>query len=387
VAARFQRSAFSTQLHNAKYKLKFDLNFVIKNYFAKRKEVTDKEPIHFPERHIGATEDVTFSSPFKFYRSQPRTLTLCADYSMDGDDIVAHRRLVGSRTLHGQSEPEITTHFTARVRLVSTPPQAKKGERVPSPADGHKVLAVDIYRRQTESLHTARERNPVGYLIRKAADLPADLDWLAPGERRRADGFRFAKRRGDWLLGRWTAKEAVRFYLALSGAIAPEYSALEISSAADGAPEVRFGAEPAPVSISLSHSNGKGLCAVAYPGLDLGCDLETIQNRELEFLRDYFCTAENLAVADAPAARRSRDATIIWSAKESALKCLREGLRRDTRSVQVEFAEAGAAEWKPLTVRCLETARLFHGWWRCYDGCIHTLAVDVPLGPPVDLDG
>ena len=34
----------------------------------------------YPERHIGAIEDVNFHSPFKFYRSQPRTVTLRADF-------------------------------------------------------------------------------------------------------------------------------------------------------------------------------------------------------------------------------------------------------------------------------------------------------------------
>ena len=74
----------------------------------------------FPEMHLGKIEDVCFHSPFKFYRGQPRTLLLQADFDLDGDDIMAHCRLVGSRTLHGQTEPEITTHFTARVRLVSS---------------------------------------------------------------------------------------------------------------------------------------------------------------------------------------------------------------------------------------------------------------------------
>ena len=99
----------------------------------------------FPEMHLGKIGDVCFHSPFKFYRGQPRTLLFQADFDLDGDDIMAHCRLVGSRTLHGQTEPEITTHFTARVRLVSQPADPAKAAKV-VPCDAKKVEARDIYR-------------------------------------------------------------------------------------------------------------------------------------------------------------------------------------------------------------------------------------------------
>jgi hypothetical protein len=100
----------------------------------------------FPDRHLGAIEDVRFMAPFKFYRNQERTLTLQADFHAEKEDIVADCRLLGSRTLHGQTEPEITTHFTARVRLVTEAAKAARRERVPQPADGKIVEARDIYR-------------------------------------------------------------------------------------------------------------------------------------------------------------------------------------------------------------------------------------------------
>jgi hypothetical protein len=100
----------------------------------------------FPDRHIGAIEDVEFHSPFKFYRSQPRTVTLRADFSADGDAIVADCRLIGSRVLHGQTEPEITTHFKARVRLTTVPSKPVKNKAVSAPGNGELVKASDIYR-------------------------------------------------------------------------------------------------------------------------------------------------------------------------------------------------------------------------------------------------
>jgi hypothetical protein len=100
----------------------------------------------FPDRFIGAIQDVRFLTPFKFYRNQPRAITIHADFSMDKEDIIADCRLVGSRTLHGQSEPEITTHFIGRIRLVSQQPEAVKQSGISWPPDGAKVDAAKIYK-------------------------------------------------------------------------------------------------------------------------------------------------------------------------------------------------------------------------------------------------
>jgi hypothetical protein len=64
-----------------------------------------------------AIEDVEFASPVKFYRDEPRPLKLTARFAEQGDDFSAACRLIGTRTLVGQSEPQVTTHFTARVWL------------------------------------------------------------------------------------------------------------------------------------------------------------------------------------------------------------------------------------------------------------------------------
>ena len=100
----------------------------------------------FPDRFVGAVEDVHFLSPFKFYRNQPRTVTVHANFCMDKEDIIAECRLVGSRTLHGQSEPEVTTHFTGRVRLVASPFAAGKESNVPALEDGLKAEGAEVYR-------------------------------------------------------------------------------------------------------------------------------------------------------------------------------------------------------------------------------------------------
>ncbi len=98
-----------------------------------------------PDWHVAAIEDVEFLAPFKFYRNEPRVVTLSAVCWPDGDDIVVDCRLTGSRNLPNQPEPQVTTHFTGRVRLVSRSPEGIHAS-VPRPANGSSVTAHDIYR-------------------------------------------------------------------------------------------------------------------------------------------------------------------------------------------------------------------------------------------------
>src|SRR5271165_5117498 len=156
------------------------------------------------------------------------------------------------------------------------------------------------------------------------AEIPAENDWLSKGEVVRLDGMRFAKRRADWRLGRWTAKCAVAAYLDLPGD-RPSLTDIEIRPASSGAPEVFVGNKPAAVSISLSHRSGIAACAVAPSGAALGCDLETIEPLSDAFVADYFTGEEQALVALAPAADRFRIVALVWSGKESALKALHEG--------------------------------------------------------------
>ena len=100
----------------------------------------------FPDSHIGAVENVSFLAPFKFYRGQPRSLKIQAQFYAAGNDVVADCRLLGARTLHGQSEPEITLHFTGQVRLVSGRRKPAKEKLIAMPKNGARVEASDIYR-------------------------------------------------------------------------------------------------------------------------------------------------------------------------------------------------------------------------------------------------
>ncbi len=223
------------------------------------------------------------------------------------------------------------------------------------------------------------------FLTQTLGCLPQNESWLSPGEKIRLASLRFSKRRSDWTLGRWTAKVALRSYYIRIGQEAPDYPALEIRNAPDGAPEVFLAGRSARVSMALSHSGGTGFCVLTDPMIKLGCDLETIQARDRVFMEDYFCEEESAFVAEAPAGENPWLVTLIWSAKESALKCLRAGLRRDTRSVLVGLDRRHGPGWNPLTVRCLESSRLFYGWWMRAGAYVHTVAADLPSLEPVAL--
>ena len=89
--------------------------------------------------------DVDFLAPVKFYRDEPRTLTLAAVISPDGNDLVAHCTLSASRMLKGDQAPRVTKHFTGRVRLAAGAPRTQRAAR---PALAHPPAAThgDIYR-------------------------------------------------------------------------------------------------------------------------------------------------------------------------------------------------------------------------------------------------
>jgi 4'-phosphopantetheinyl transferase len=179
----------------------------------------------------------------------------------------------------------------------------------------------------------------VYWLEQAEADVPSTNDWLSASEVDRLNGMRFTKRRADWRLGRWTAKRALAVSLNLP-AHAQALAEIEIRAAPDGAPEVFFANNPGSVTVSLSHRAGTAVCAVALSGAALGCDLEMIEARTEGFVADYFTTEEQGLVARAFAPDRPQLCTLLWSAKESALKALRAGLRLDTRSVVVSPFDA-----------------------------------------------
>ena len=136
-----------------------------------------------------------------------------------------------------------------------------------------------------------------------------------------------------------------------------------------------------PVSISISHSEGIGLAIAAIGDVAVGCDVERITGRSDRFVEDYFTMEEREALGHTPPALRSTGVTLIWSAKEAALKVLKQGLRVDTRTVVVDVPgtlqthSPSAGRWSTIQVRISGDRRL-EGYWRADGDFVWTIIGD-----------
>ena len=228
---------------------------------------------------------------------------------------------------------------------------------------------------------------------------PSPEAWLSDAELERLARFRFPKRRGEWLLGRFTAKTLVAASLERRGARSQRLRSIEIVPEPSGAPLVRDveAGTRLPVSLSLSHSAGRALAALLFtdlPGSErcsVGADLELVEPRSEGFLQDFLTEGERAEVASLSPPERPARANGIWSAKESVLKALKLGLTVDTWKVEC-LLEAAEAEgpvpfvpcgppWRRFSVRCAPKilpataggARIL-GYWREEAGYMLTLA-------------
>ena len=204
--------------------------------------------------------------------------------------------------------------------------------------------------------------------------------FLSPSELQKYSTFRFPKRRDEWLLGRWTAKTLVHSLPAYQ-----HYSLdqIEIHNTQEGAPYLQLPDRATPAEcLTISHSGNLALCAIAT-GLDLqvGTDLEKVEARTETFILDYFTPSERQLVKNYPAETRAMVVTLIWSAKESMLKALGVGLRRDTRMVEVRGlngitpARKDHGKWQKIQIGEQPASdRAWAAWWQRRDPFVLTLA-------------
>lgn len=200
-----------------------------------------------------------------------------------------------------------------------------------------------------------------------SSDLPSDESWLSEAEIACFRERWVAKRRSDWLIGRWTAKCALA--AAHTGlAVDPEaFRRVSILPAETGAPVLSMYGEPMEISLSISHCDGRALAVITSRKTPLGCDLEKAESRTRAFVEQFFTPFEIEQVERSHAAGWTSMETLIWSAKESVLKALAVGLRMDTRcvSVSIDISEDVVKGWQRFSA-VLVDGRSFAGWW-CRD--------------------
>ncbi|MBK8256977.1 MAG: SDR family NAD(P)-dependent oxidoreductase [Polyangiaceae bacterium] len=89
--------------------------------------------------------DVQFAAPFKFYRDEPRDLTIQAVARMVGGREVVECKLLGSRSLVGRAEPQWTVHFLGIVLLGNPASHATAPEAIALPNRPADRTSADIY--------------------------------------------------------------------------------------------------------------------------------------------------------------------------------------------------------------------------------------------------
>lgn len=221
----------------------------------------------------------------------------------------------------------------------------------------------------------------IHWLVQPAEALPENAEsTLSADEAATYAALTVPKRRGDWLLGRITAKQLVQSYLNnMSGQI-PALGRIAIAADADGAPFALLDGARLPLSLSISHSHATAFCALCdEPGIAIGADIEFVERRVPAFVRDFFTEREQAWAA--ASVEPDLAATLLWSAKEAVLKALREGLRIDTKQVEI-FVPPFAAppdSWDDVKVSLApELAARYPGewsaWWRGHGVFVLTIA-------------
>ncbi|MBN1581390.1 MAG: 4'-phosphopantetheinyl transferase superfamily protein [Anaerolineae bacterium] len=242
--------------------------------------------------------------------------------------------------------------------------------------------------------------------------------FLSATERQVYAGFKVEKRRREWLLGRWTAKQLLRRSQVAYAKL--PLTAITVGNDADGAPYLAVATrsesgnperadtdpydsrlhltaemERLPICLSISHRGDKAFCALS-DSHRIGADIERVEARQPVFVHDFFTEGENARIWRLQTRIRDTAITVMWSAKESVLKVLREGLRIDTRRVEVTHIYGleqdsqgpddtlSADGWRAVQVKCMlpDTPR-FAAWWRPESDDVLTLAAALPDAAPL----
>ncbi len=186
-------------------------------------------------------------------------------------------------------------------------------------------------------------------------------DELAEGQRYRHPG-----RYRQWLLGRAVAKALLLRHegRAWSAAAARRFRILREDA---GWPRALYAdGRPVAVSLSISHSGDRALCALGHEqNGPVGADLEKIEARSEAFLEDFYTEGERRMLSALSGRQRDTAVNAIWCLKESLLKALWSGLRRRATDVEVESLGKPAADgWQRAVLRLAGTPGGAWGCWR-----------------------
>lgn len=184
--------------------------------------------------------------------------------------------------------------------------------------------------------------------------------WLRlPGTRRR---------RREWLLGRFAAKDAVRLFLKSQHALEICPADIEIITGKHGQPVVvgepieKVGSR---LSISIAHSGWVALAIAGdcgdYRGVGgVGVDVERVDQNLDNVARIALTQKERLLLSPVPASRRNEWLLRLWCAKEAVAKALGRGMASGPLSLEVQNIEENVGNVDIMLVG--EVARQLPGY-------------------------
>ena len=215
-------------------------------------------------------------------------------------------------------------------------------------------------------------------------------DFLSSQELVRLAELRFPKRRREWLLGRFGAKNLLLGASQQTGWHVP--GVFSVLNQPNGVPfYAREDGHPLPWLLSISHRDGWAFCALSSDcETKIGVDIERIEPRPDAFLSDYFTEEEQGYARGLDATTRTVWMTAAWSMKEAVLKVMGTGLRVDTRRVELLFDgifDPAPADWHVVPMHLLGLGEdSFYVFWQRKGEYVLSLACAAKWGETIWID-
>lgn len=180
---------------------------------------------------------------------------------------------------------------------------------------------------------------------------------LRPASQARLAAMTAPRRRQEFVLGRALAVQL------LNETVGPE--AWDLLPIASGKPVAVGDSGRTHAALSISHSRGQVLCAIALTG-DLGCDIEVPRGRSdaswrrlanFDLQHPVFAPDERRWILEGDSALRDERLFALWTIKEAIGKASGRGLRGRLSDLAVDVATVSAV----LTERTSQAARVAQG--------------------------
>ena len=174
-----------------------------------------------------------------------------------------------------------------------------------------------------------------------AVDAVPSEEFLSGSEKAQLEGFKFAAKKQDFLLGRLAAKRAL-------GALLPEpdLRRIEIGSGEHGEPLVRH-PQAGTAGVTLSHSHGLAVALAHSAAYPLGIDLETVSAVSAgTIIGELDASAPEHAWLAAAGVDDATACCVLWTAREALGKALKVGLNSPLGALALtDIRAVGKGQW------------------------------------------